>query len=62
MSEVGRKRVRPRSGELRRVRCRVCSMELNFQAYSDHLEVSHPEEDPKDRRYWGRGDCSAGSR
>jgi len=55
MSEAGRKRVRPRSGELRRVRCRVCSMELNFQAYSDHLEVSHPEEDPKDRRELGQG-------
>ena len=44
MSEPGRKRVR--RGELRRVRCRVCSKVINFQSYSDHLKLSHPEEDP----------------
>ena len=48
MSEPGRKRVR--RGELRRVRCRVCSKVINFQSYSDHLKLSRPEEDPKDRR------------
>ena len=52
MSEPGRKRVR--RGELRRVRCRVCSKVINFQSYSDHLKLSHPEEDPKDRRELGQ--------
>ena len=48
------KRLRHRSGDLRRVRCRVCRKEINFQSYSDHLELTHPEEDPKDRREFGQ--------
>ena len=46
--------MRQRSGELRRVRCRVCQEELNFQSYSDHIKVLHPEEDPRDRRELGQ--------
>ena len=50
----GRKRVRPHSGELRRVKCRVCREDMNFQSYVSHLEFVHPEEDPRDRRELGQ--------
>ena len=58
MSEQGRKR--QRSGELRRVRCRVCREELNFQSYSDHIKALHPEEDPRDRREFGQAKLFGG--
>ena len=32
----------------------MCRKEINFQSYSDHLELTHPEEDPKDRREFGQ--------
>jgi uncharacterized protein YijF (DUF1287 family) len=52
MSE--RKRVRQRSSDLRRARCRVCRKEINFQSYPNHLQLSHPEEDSDDRREAGQ--------
>ena len=54
MSEKKQERVRKRSGELKRVRCRVCRKDINFQWYRNHLEVSHPEEDSSDRREAGQ--------
>ena len=58
MSEQGRKQ--QRSGELRRVRCRVCREELKFQSYSDHIKAVHPEEDPRDRREFGQAKLFGG--
>ena len=54
MSKRKRKRVQPCTGEFRRVRCRVCRKEINYQFYTNHLEVSHPEEDSNDRRDAGQ--------
>ena len=54
MSKRKGKRVRPCTGELSRVRCRVCRKEINYQFYTNHLEVSHPEEDSNDRREAGQ--------
>ena len=54
MSEQKRQRVRSRTGELSRVRCRVCRKEINYQFYTNHLEVSHPDEDSNDRREAGQ--------
>ena len=45
---------RERKGKLRRVICRICSKELNFQYYSDHLRTSHPNADAKDLRERGQ--------
>ena len=28
----------------------MCRKEINYQFYTNHLEVSHPEEDSNDRR------------
>ena len=51
---------RQRSGELRKVRCRVCREEINFQSYPKHLQTSHPEEDSSDRREAGQGRLTRG--
>ena len=50
---------RKRTGELRRVRCRVCREVLDNQSYPKHLE-SHPGEDPSDRRETGQGKLFCG--
>ena len=44
MSE-GKARERPRSGQLRKVKCRVCRKEVNWQSYGKHLQTKHTEED-----------------
>ena len=54
MSKRKRKRVPPCTGELSTVRCRVCRKEINYQFYTNHLEVSQPEEDSNDRRDAGQ--------
>ena len=43
-------RKRARSGELRKIDCRVCQSTLNFQSYKDHLTSKHPEENSRDLR------------
>ena len=45
---------RPRSGDLRKVVCRVCRSTLNLQSYKDHLTGKHPEEDNRDLRGHGQ--------
>ena len=37
---------RNRTGKLKKVTCRVCREEVNFQSYPDHLKVKHPQENP----------------
>ena len=54
MSKRKRKRVPPCTGELSTVRCRVCRKEINYQFYTNHLEVSHPDEDSNYRREAGQ--------
>ena len=41
---------RNRTGKLKKVTCRVCREEVNFQSYPDHLKVKHPQENPSNLR------------
>ena len=41
---------RHRTGKLKKVTCRVCREELNFQSYSDHLKARHPDKNPNNHR------------
>ena len=54
MSSQQSSRKRARSGELRKIDCRVCQSTINFQSYKDHLTAKHPQENSRDLRGHGQ--------